>query len=92
MSPLGNVRLNGIDTLTAAVGRDAPHLGLDCGAAAAPNVKRLGPKFLEEAARQQVALDIEGVLNRGVDCEETLGRSGRLKPLLFTLSSSNRLV
>ncbi len=58
---------DGIDTLTAAVGRDALHLGSGCGAAVAPNVKRLGPKCLEEAARQQVALDIEGVVDGGMD-------------------------
>jgi len=59
--------LGGIDTLTTAVGRNATHLGSDRGAAVPPNVKRLGPKCLKEVARQQMALDIEGVLDSGVD-------------------------
>ena len=65
--------LNGIDTLTAAVGRNTPHDGSDCKAALPPDSKRLGPKRLEDAARQQVALDIEGVLDSGVNREEALG-------------------
>jgi hypothetical protein len=63
----------GIDTLTAAVGRNAPHHGSGCEAAVPPDRKRLGPKRLEDAARQQVALDIEGVLDSGMNREEALG-------------------
>ena len=39
-----------------------------------------------------MALDVKGVLDGGMDREETLGRSSRLQPLLFSLSSTNRLV
>ena len=66
-------KLRGIDTLTAAVGRNAPHLGSDCGAAPPPDDKRLGPKRLEDAAREEMALDIEGVLDGGVNRKEALG-------------------
>jgi hypothetical protein len=38
-----------------------------------PDDKRLGPKRLEDAARQQVALDIEGVLDSGMNRQEVLG-------------------
>ncbi len=66
-------RQYGIDTLTAAVGRNALHHGSDRGAAVPPNVKRLGPKLPEDAARQEMALDVEGVLDGGVDRQEALG-------------------
>jgi hypothetical protein len=49
------VALFGIDSLTAAVGGNAPHHGSGCDAALPPDSKRLGPKRLEGAARQQVA-------------------------------------
>ncbi len=55
----------GIDTLTAAVGRNAPHRGSDCKAALPPDDKSLGPEHFEDAARQEAALDIEGVLDGG---------------------------
>jgi hypothetical protein len=64
---------DGIDTLTAAVGRNAPRQGSGCKAALPPDDKGLGPKRFEDAARQEVALDIEGVLDGGVDRQETLG-------------------
>jgi hypothetical protein len=82
----------GIDTLTAAVGRDAPYHGSDRSAALPPDDKRLGPKRLEDAARKEVALDVEGVLNSGVDRQEALGGSRGLEPLLLSLSSPNRLM
>jgi hypothetical protein len=63
----------GIDTLTPAVGRRAPDVGSGCEAALPPYSKRLGAKRLEDAARQEVALDVEGVLDGGVDCQEALG-------------------
>ena len=65
--------VSGIDTLTAAVGRNAPHHGSGNNAALPPDSKRLGPKRLEDAALQQVALDIERVLDSGVDRQEALG-------------------
>ena len=63
----------GIDTLTAAFGHDARDQGSGCDAAPSPGSKRLGPKRLEDAARKKVALDIEGVLDGGVDRQEALG-------------------
>jgi len=62
----------GIDTLTAAVGRNAPHHGSGCQAALLPDSKRLGPKRLEDGARQKMALDVEGILDGGVDRQEAL--------------------
>ena len=62
----------GIDTLTAAVGRDAPRHGSGCKAALLPDSKRLGPKRLEDGARQKMALDVEGVVDGGVDRDEAL--------------------
>jgi hypothetical protein len=82
----------GIDTLTAAVGRNAPHHGSGCKAALPPDYKRLGPKRLEDAARKEMALDVEGVVDSGVDRQEALGGSRGLEPLLFSLSSSNGLM
>ena len=63
---------SGIDTLTAAVGRDAPHHGSGCKAALPPDSKRLGPKCLEDGARQKMALDVKGVLDGGMDRQEAL--------------------
>ena len=63
----------GIDTLTAADGRNAPSSGSGCEAALPPDSKRLGSKTLEDAAWQEVALDVEGVLDGGVDRQEALG-------------------
>jgi hypothetical protein len=37
-----------------------------------PDGERLGPKRLEDAAWQEMALDGEGVLDGGVDREEAL--------------------
>ena len=65
-------RKPGIDTLTAAVGRNAPRHGSGCEAALPPDSKRLGPKRLEDGARQKMALDVEGVLDGGVDRQEAL--------------------
>jgi hypothetical protein len=64
---------HGIDTLAAAVGRNAPYHGSDRSAAVPPNVERLGPELFEDVARQEMALDVEGVVDGGVDREETLG-------------------
>jgi hypothetical protein len=86
------VGLVGIDTLTVALGRKAPDLGSGCEATLLSDGKRLGPKRFEEAAWHEMALDIEGVLDGSVDCQEALGRSRRFEPLLFSFSSSNRLV
>ena len=65
--------MEGIDTLTDAVGQDAQHQGSGCDADLPPDSKCLGPKRLKDTAWQEVALDIEGVLDGGVDREEALG-------------------
>ena len=65
--------LDGIDTLTGAVGRNGSRHGSGCDAALLPDRKRLGTKILEDAAWQKMALDVEGVLDGGVDRQETLG-------------------
>ena len=65
--------MRGIDTLTGAVGRSGSRHRSGCDAAVLPDRKRLSPKNLEDAARQKMALDVEGVLDGGVDRQETLG-------------------
>ena len=70
-APLGGI--DGIDTLTGAVGRNGSLHGSGCDAALLPDSKRLGTKILEDTAWQKMALDVEGVLDGGVDREETLG-------------------
>jgi len=65
--------LEGIDTLSAADDGNAPLSGSGCDTALPPDSKRLGPKLPEDAARQEMALDVEGVLDGGVDREEALG-------------------
>ena len=62
-----------IDTLTASGGRNAPYHGSNRSAALPPDDKRLGPKRLEDSARKEMALDVEGVLDGGVDRQEALG-------------------
>jgi hypothetical protein len=71
--PQKNYTTEGIDTLTAAVGWEAPELGLGYEATLPPDSKRLGPKRLEDAAWQEVALNVEGVLDGGVYCQEAVG-------------------
>ena len=42
-------------------------------AALLPDSKRIGTKILEDVAWQKMALDVEGVLDGGMDRQETLG-------------------
>ena len=86
------VGMDGIDTLTCAIGRNGSRHGSGCDAAPLPDCERLGAKRLEDSARQKMTLDVEGVVDGGVNRQEPLGRSRRLEPLLFTFASSNRLV
>jgi hypothetical protein len=46
---------------------------LGCEAALPPDSKRLSPKRLEDMAGQKVALNVESVVDGGVDRQETLG-------------------
>ncbi len=64
---------HGIDTLTGVIGHNVSRHGSDCDAALLPDRKRLSTKFLEDAAWQKMALDVEGVLDGSVDRQETLG-------------------
>ena len=68
-----DIHLDGIDTLTGAVGRNGWCHGSGCDAALLPDRKRLSTKILEDAAWQKMALDVEGVLDGGMDRQETLG-------------------
>jgi len=53
---------------------------------------RISSKDAQSAARDQVSLDGEGVVDRRVKGEEALRGAGRLEPLELPLSSSDRLV
>ena len=68
----GEVPYEGIDTLTAAVGRNAPPHGSGREPALPPDGKGLGAKLFEYGARKKVALDVEGVLDGGVYRQEAL--------------------
>jgi hypothetical protein len=43
---------------------------------------------VESGTRKEVSLDVEDVVNGGVDRDEALGRAGRLEALHLALSSS----
>lgn len=64
---------HGIDTLSAADDGNAPLSGSGCDTAFPPDSKRLGPKRFEDAAWQEVALDVEGIVDSGVDRQKALG-------------------
>ena len=57
-----------------------------------PLVGRLGSEDPERRTRDEMALKIEGVVDRSVDAEKTLGGASRLEALHFALSSSHRLM
>jgi len=59
--------------LTAAVGRNAPHHRSSCKVALQPDDKSPGPERFEDVTWQEVASDIEGILDRDVDRQEALG-------------------
>ncbi len=58
----------------------------------APLIERLAAKKAMCAARDQVALDVEEIVDSGMYGEKSLGGSGRLEALHLALSSSYRLV
>ena len=45
-------------------------------------------KAVEGGTREEMSLDVEDVVNGGVDGDEALGRAGRLEALHLALSSS----
>ena len=57
-----------------------------------PDGKCLSSKRVEDAARQEVTLDVEDVLDGGVDRQETLGWPSRLEPPLLSFASPKVLV
>jgi len=64
-----------------------------CGCSAfPPDVKCGFPELPLDATSEAVALDGEDVLNSGLDCEEALGKPGRLEALHFTFSPLDRLM
>src|ERR1700732_3678643 len=57
-----------------------------------PPRRRFGSEDAQGRSRDEVSLQIEYVVDGGMDTEEALGRSGRLDPPYFTLSSSHDLM
>ncbi len=57
-----------------------------------PRLRCLRPEQAKCAARNEVALQAESVVDGGVHAEKSLGRSGRLEALHLSLSSSDRLM
>jgi hypothetical protein len=55
-------------------------------------VRRFRSEDPERGPRDEMALKVEGVVNRGVHAEKPLGGASRLEPLHFALSSSHRLM
>jgi hypothetical protein len=47
---------------------------------------------VESGTREEMSLDVEDVVNGGVDGDGALGRAGRLEALHLTLSSAYWLV
>jgi hypothetical protein len=47
---------------------------------------------VESGTREEMSLDVEDVVNGGVDGDKALGRAGRLEALHLALSSSYWLV
>ena len=47
---------------------------------------------VESGTREEMSLDVEDVVNGGVDGDKALGRAGRLEALHLALSSSYHLV
>jgi len=57
-----------------------------------PLVRRLGADNPQRQARDEMALEVEGVVDDGVHAEKTLGGTSRLEPLHLALSSSHCLM
>jgi hypothetical protein len=55
-------------------------------------VRRLGSEDPQRRSRDEMALKVEGIVDRGMHVEEALGRSSRFEPLHLALSSSYRLM
>src|SRR6188472_458823 len=90
----GHVRYSGIVSLACAEqktgpARDARSRGRD---RIPPSVRRLGAEDPQRRARDEMTLEVEGVVDGGVHAKKPLGGASRLEPLHFALSSSHRLM
>ena len=63
-----------------------------CGNRIAPLICGLGSEDPERRARDEMALEVERVVNGGVHAEKMLGGASRLEALHLALSSSHRLM
>jgi hypothetical protein len=66
------ISMQGIDTLSAAVGDFGWYGRSRGGEALVPDRKRLGPELLEKPTGKKMTLDVEGVVNGGLDSQEVL--------------------
>src|ERR1700740_253180 len=57
-----------------------------------PFARRLGSEDPQRRSRDEMALKVEGVVDRGMHAEEALGRARRFEALHFALSSPHRLM
>jgi hypothetical protein len=56
-----------------------------------PRLKRFASEDAERVAGCQMALDVEVIVDGGMNGQEALGWPGRLEPLHLVLASSHRL-
>jgi hypothetical protein len=85
--------LNGIVTLIG-VGRKSLNPVISSGSCgrAFPYTECFGAKALESSSVFEVTLNVEGVVDGGVDVEKSLCGSGRLESLHLPFTSSHRLM
>jgi len=62
------------------------------GGSGSPRLKRFRSQGAERTARGQMSLDVEGVVDGGVNGQESLDRCPRLEPLHLALAWWNRLI
>ena len=67
------------------------HFLSSCGRAF-PYPECFGAKALESGSIFEMTLNVEGIVDGGVDVEESLGGSGRLESLHLSLTSSHGLM
>ena len=68
------------------------HVRSHCGHRIPPFARRLGSEDPQRRSRDEMALKVEGVVDRGMHVEEPLGRSSRFEALHLALSSPHRLM
>jgi len=57
-----------------------------------PYIERFSAEDLEPASIEEMTLNVEGIVDGGVDIEKSLGGCGGLESLHFSLTSSYRLM